>query len=104
MTLEDFEIQKNKSYNKLFNELKQLNEEFINKNCPFKVGDFVKVFWSSRDYGKEESKAVIRYIGVRRNGYLSFMFYFNKINKTGKESIYPLCLPKYSKIYKIKKI
>ena len=102
MTVEDFDNQKKKAYNKLFKEFKQLNEEFIQKNCPFKVGDFVKVFWNSRDYGKESSKAVIRFIGVRHHGYLGFMYYFNKINKTGLESKHPLNLPKYSKIYKIK--
>ncbi len=104
MTITEFEDRKKEAYNKIFEEFKQLNKEFIQKNCSFKVGDYVKVFWNSRDYGKESSIAVIRFIGVRHHGYLGFMYYFNKINKTGKESKHPLPLPKHSRIYKMIKL
>lgn len=104
MTIEFFEQAKQKGFESLFAEFRQLEQAFILQNCPYKVGDYVEVFWESRDYGRESSKAVVRFIGVRHHVHSGFMYYFNKINKTGRESKHPLSLPKYSTIYKINKL
>lgn len=83
--------------------LKKVRKEYL-KTSAFQVGDFVEIFFESRDFGKERVKGVIKFLGIRHHGYLGFMYYFSKVNKNGKESKHPLCLPKYSKIYKMEKL
>lgn len=79
--------------------LNEANAEYL-KNSEIQVGDFVKVFWTSRDYGKESANVVVRFLGARTTT-KEWMYYFNKINNKGKESKRPFYLPKYSRIYKI---
>ena len=83
-----------------YEKLRQIRHEFL-KNSDIQVGDFVEVFFESRDYGKESQKVVVRFLGARINTDRNWMYYFNKINKDGKESKYPFYLPKYSKINRI---
>ena len=83
-----------------YEKLRQIRYEFL-KNSDIQVGDFVEVFFESRDYGKESQKVVVRFLGARINTDRNWMYYFNKINNDGKESKYPFYLPKYSKINRI---
>ena len=95
-----FEEKLSKEY---YEKLNEVRTEF-NKQSEIQVGDFVEVFFESRDYGKESKKVVVSFLGARLNNDRNWMYYFNKINKDGKESKYPFCLPKHSKIHKIVKI
>ena len=92
-----FEEKLSKEY---YEKLNEVRTEF-NKQSEIQVGDFVEVFFESRDYGKESQKVVVRFLGARINTDRNWMYYFNKINNDGKESKYPFYLPKYSKINRI---
>ena len=83
--------------------LELVKKEYL-KTSTFQVGDFVEIFFETKEYGKERIKGVINFLGIRHHGYLGFMYYFNKINKNGKESKHPLCLPKRTTIYKMVKL
>jgi hypothetical protein len=100
MTKEEIIEFENKLSQEYYQKLKEVRTAFL-KNSEIQVGDFVKVFWESRDYGKESKELAVRFLGSRINDDRSWMYYFNRINKTGIESKRPFFLPKHSKIYKI---
>jgi hypothetical protein len=103
MNLETYKKKTENIFNKYQSELELLDLEFI-KNSEFQVGDFVKVWWESRDYGKESAFAFISFVGIRHHSSKKeFMYYFRKVNKNGKQSKHALVLPKYTKILKIQK-
>ncbi len=101
MNLETYKKKTKNISNKYYSELDLLDLEFI-KMSEFQVGDFVKVWWKSRDYGKESAFAFIIFVGIRHHSSKKeFMYYFKKINKDGKQSKHALVFPKYTKILKI---
>ena len=89
-------------------EYKKLEKEYHKKRVilentrieqsPFKVGDKVKVWWTSRDYGKENSIAFIYSIGALTG---DFKYWFRRVKVNGKMSKHTLSLPKYTTILKI---
>lgn len=89
-----------KEYYSKINEIKRLKK----LKSDFKIGDFVKVTWESRDYGIEFAFAYIYFVMERKNGYKGFHYYFNKAKTDDTQSKFGLNLPKYSKIISIVKI
>ena len=66
MNLETYKKKTENISNKYYSELDLLDLEFI-KMSEFQVGDFVKVWWKSRDYGKESEFAFISFVGIRHH-------------------------------------
>lgn len=103
MTKEEIIYFENKLSTDYYAKLKEVRNEFL-KNSEIQVGDFVEVFWESRDFGKESKKLVVSFLGARLNDNRNWMYYFNNVKKDGNESKRSFTLPKYSKIYKIRKL
>ena len=89
-------------------ECKYLDKEYYKKRdilenkriekSPFKVGDKVKVWWTSRDYGKENSIAFIYRIRALTG---DFKYWFRRVKFDGTFSKHTLSFPKYTTILKI---
>jgi hypothetical protein len=76
---------------------KQLEAKRITES-PFQIGDKVKVWWESRDYGKDNAIAFIYGISAT---FGDFKYWFRRVKVDGKISKHTLTLPKYTKILKI---
>jgi hypothetical protein len=89
-------------------QVKQLDKEYSRKRkeieekrisqSPFQIGDKVKVWWESRDYGKENAIAFIYGISAT---FGDFKYWFRRVKVDGKISKHTLSFPKYTKILKI---
>ncbi len=80
-----------------YNKRKELEKQRILKS-PFQIGDKVKVWWQSRDYGKDNSMAFIYNIGANTG---DFKYWFRRVKVDGTISKHTLTLPKYTTILKI---
>lgn len=93
-------LEEYKSLEKEYYEKRNILENKRIEKSPFKVGDKVKVWWTSRDYGKENSIAFIYSIGALTG---DFKYWFRRVKVDGKISKHTLSFPKYTTILKIER-
>jgi len=82
-----------------YSELNKIRDDFVRTNREFQNGDLVNIDFWSPEYGDEKEKGFVRRAGLRGDDKIAY--HFNKVRKDGKESKFPLILPKGNIVKKV---
>lgn len=99
MNLDDFLKKTKELSDNYYSELNKIRDDFVKENREFQNGELVNIDFWSPEYGHEKEQGFVRRAGLRGDDKITY--HFNKVRKDGKESKFPLILPKGNVVIKV---